>query len=52
MIIPVAALGAQGGLSGFNTNRLIAATMRAAFGAIGAVCIIWAFSFPAACRST
>jgi hypothetical protein len=43
VIIPVAALGAQGGLSGFSTNGLIAATIAGALGAIGAVCIIWAF---------
>ena len=45
VIVPVAALGAQGGLSGFNTNGLIAATIAGALGAIGAVCIIWAFRF-------
>jgi hypothetical protein len=43
IIVPVAGLGAQGGLSGFTTNGLISATIAGALGAIGAVCIIWAF---------
>jgi len=43
VIVPVAALSAQGGLSGFNTNGLIMATGAGALGAAGAVCIIWAF---------
>ena len=43
VIVPVAALSAQGGLSGFNTAGLIAATGAGALGAAGAVCIIWAF---------
>jgi len=45
VIIPTAALGAQGGLSGFNTTGLVAATIAGALGAIGAACIIWAFRF-------
>ena len=43
VIIPAAALGAQGGLSGFNTSGLLTATIAGALGAIGAACIIWAF---------
>ncbi len=43
VIIPVMALGAQGGLSDFNTTGLVTATVAGALGAAGAVCIIWAF---------
>jgi hypothetical protein len=43
VIVPVIALGAQGGLSGFNRTGLIIATAAGALGAIGAACIIWAF---------
>jgi hypothetical protein len=43
VIIPVAALGSQGGLSSFNTTGLVLATVAGALGAVGAVCIIWAF---------
>jgi len=43
VIVPVLALGSQGGLSGFNTNGLVLATVAGALGAIGAACIIWAF---------
>jgi len=43
VIIPVAGLGAQGGLSGFNTQGLVNATIAGALGAAGAACIIWAF---------
>src|SRR5437773_7343553 len=43
IIVPVAGLSAQGGLSGFNTTGLITATIAGALGAIGAACIIWAF---------
>lgn len=45
VIVPVAALGAQGNLSGFDTGGLVAATIAGALGAIGAACIIWAFRF-------
>jgi hypothetical protein len=45
VIVPVAALGAQGDLSGFDTAGLIAATVAGALGAAGAACIIWAFRF-------
>jgi hypothetical protein len=43
VIIPVLALSAQGGLSGFNTTGLVTATVAGGLGALGAVCIIWAF---------
>jgi hypothetical protein len=43
VLIPIAGLSAQGGLSGFNTGGLIRATLGGALGAAGAVCIIWAF---------
>ena len=43
VIVPVAALGAQGGLSGFNPGGLVTATIAGALGAIGAACIIWSF---------
>jgi hypothetical protein len=43
VLIPVGALSAQGGLSGFNTGGLVRATIAGALGAAGAACIIWAF---------
>ena len=43
VIVPVIGLSSQGGLSGFNTNGLITATVAGALGAAGAACIIWAF---------
>src|SRR3982075_3158452 len=43
VLIPIAGLSAQGGLSGFNTGGLLKATLGGALGAAGAVCIIWAF---------
>ena len=43
VLIPVAALSAQGGLSAFNTGGLVKATIAGALGAAGAACIIWAF---------
>jgi hypothetical protein len=45
VIVPVAALGSQGQLTGFSTGGLVAATVAGALGAAGAVCIIWAFRF-------
>jgi len=45
IIIPVAGLSAQGGLSGFNSQGLVTATFAGALGAAGAVCIIYAFRF-------
>ncbi|MDX2152272.1 MAG: hypothetical protein SFV54_16160 [Bryobacteraceae bacterium] len=43
VIVPVIMLSSQGGLSGFNTNGTVSATVAGALGAIGAVCIIFAF---------
>lgn len=43
VVVPVAALSAQGELSGFNGSGLVSATVAGALGAIGAVCIIWSF---------
>jgi hypothetical protein len=43
VVVPVAALSAQGGLSNFNAGGVSAATMGGILGAVGAVCIIWAF---------
>ena len=43
VIVPVFALGSQGGLSNFNQSGLVNATIAGALGAIGAACIIWAF---------
>ena len=45
VIVPVVSLGAQGGLSGFNTTGLITATIAGALGAAGAACIIYSFRF-------
>jgi hypothetical protein len=43
VIVPVLALGSQGGLNAFNPTGLVLATVAGALGAIGAACIIWAF---------
>jgi hypothetical protein len=44
VLVPVISLSSSpGGLGGFNTSGSIWATMGGALGAIGAVCIIWAF---------
>ena len=43
VLAPVAALSGQGGLTGFNMGGTIWATAGGALGAIGAVCIIYAF---------
>ena len=43
VIVPVGALASQGGLSGFNSQGLLVATVAGALGAAGAACIIWAF---------
>jgi len=45
VILPVASLSAQGGLSNFNSTGLITATIAGALGAAGAACIIYAFRF-------
>jgi hypothetical protein len=43
VLVPVAALAAQGQLGGFTRAGALAATAGGALGALGAVCIIWAF---------
>jgi hypothetical protein len=43
VLIPVAALSAQGNLASFNSRGLVMATIAGALGAAGAACIIWAF---------
>jgi len=43
VLVPVASLSMQGGLQGFSWKGGIAATMAGVLGAVGAVCIIFAF---------
>ena len=43
VLVPVIALSAQGGLGGFNMEGTLWAGIGGALGALGAVCIIWAF---------
>ncbi|HEX8088432.1 MAG TPA: hypothetical protein VF762_06235 [Blastocatellia bacterium] len=43
VLVPLAALGAQGELNGFNAGGITWATVGGALGALGAVCIIYAF---------
>lgn len=43
VLVPVAALSAQGNLASFNSRGLMTATIAGALGAAGAACIIWAF---------
>jgi len=43
VLVPVAALASQGQLGGFTRAGALAATAGGALGALGAVCIIWAF---------
>ena len=43
VLVPVIALSAQGELRGFTTRGVIAAILGGTLGALGAVCIIWAF---------
>jgi len=45
VLVPVVALSAQGGLSGFNSAGTGWATLGGALGAIGAICIIFAFKY-------
>ena len=45
VLIPAAALGSQGQLSGFPMNGTTMATIAGALGAAGAACIIYAFRF-------
>ena len=43
VLVPVAALSSQGGVKGFNSGGSTWAAIGGALGALGAVCIIWAF---------
>jgi hypothetical protein len=43
VLVPVASLAQAGELKGFNSGGLMTATFAGALGAIGAVCIIYAF---------
>jgi len=43
VLVPLAALSAGGELKGFDVGGSTAATLGGALGAIGAICIIWAF---------
>ena len=43
VLVPLAALSAQGQLQGFTRSGVIGATLGGLLGAGGAVCIIWAF---------
>jgi drug/metabolite transporter (DMT)-like permease len=43
VLVPLLALSAQGGITGFNLAGSIWAGIGGALGALGAVCIIWAF---------
>src|SRR5687768_7273236 len=43
VLVPLAALAAQGELKGFTNTGITIATFAGTLGALGAVCIIWAF---------
>ncbi|HST19896.1 MAG TPA: hypothetical protein VLR90_02165 [Blastocatellia bacterium] len=43
VLFPLASLGAQGELTGFNSSGITWATIGGALGAAGAICIIYAF---------
>ena len=43
VLVPTGALSATGEMHGFNTPGVLAATAGGILGALGAVCIIWAF---------
>jgi hypothetical protein len=45
VLVPVAGLASQGGLSDFNRTGLVTATIAGALGAAGAACIIYSFRF-------
>ena len=45
VLVPVAALSYQGDLQGFTMKGSVAATLGGALGAIGAICIIFAFKY-------
>lgn len=43
VLVPAVSLGAQGQLKGFNSSGILLSTLGGALGALGAICIIWAF---------
>jgi hypothetical protein len=43
VLVPLATLGSQGNLAGFNVQGSLYSTLAGGLGALGAVCIIWAF---------
>src|SRR5213594_3325915 len=43
VLVPVISLSFQGGLKGFTMGGSVSATLAGGLGALGAVCIIWAF---------
>jgi len=43
VLVPVAGLSSQGGLGGFNAGGSVWSVIGGVLGAVGAVCIIWAF---------
>ena len=43
VLVPAGALASQGQLRGWSSGGLTGATLAGALGALGAVCIIWAF---------
>ena len=45
VLVPVANLSYQGGLGGFTVKNSLAATAGGALGALGAICIIFAFKY-------
>jgi hypothetical protein len=45
LVVPIAALSSQGGLRPFSTSGAVAASIAGALGALGAVCIIYAFRY-------
>ena len=45
VLVPVASLSYQGGLQGFTTKGSVSAVLGGTLGALGAICIIFAFRF-------
>lgn len=43
VIVPIVGLAARGELNSFGASGVMMATLAGAFGALGAVCVIWAF---------
>ena len=43
VLVPAGVLGSQGEMKGFTNNGVVLSTLGGALGAVGAVCIIWAF---------